>query len=358
MTAHIVYTVRIRTDSPRFRASQFSILRRYSDFRWLHAALVHCNPGIFVPPVPEKVKIGRFAPDLVEARRHGLESCINKIANNPALQDDADLHLFLQSENFHADVKAREQVKGPVPTPEQKSYFGWSTSLTGQTHRFHENDSWFDEQKVYLDHLEMQLKTLVRTVSMLAQQRKEVATATSELSHALMMLSGSSLSRSLSTCFAGLGEVERRNFELTDLQSDADVRDFGSVVYEFERMVGSARKAFSTRIDAWQTWQRLEDEARKARTRADKLKREAQQGGHRASDGRLQAVLDEVAGVNSQCLQAKTDFDLIGRRCKEEMDKFEHDRIEGFHLAIETWLQGMIERNQEVSRVFLPEWLC
>lgn len=352
VTAHIVYTVRIKTDSPHFTTKSFSVLRRYSDFRWLHAALVHGNPGIFVPPVPEKVKIGRFAPDLVEARRHGLESCINKIANNPALQDDDDLRLFLSSEHFHVDVKIREQIKGPVPTPEQKTYFGWSTSLTGQSHRYHEADAWFDEQNVYLDHLELQLKTLVRVVSALAQQRKEIAIATSDLSHALMMLSGSSLSRSLSTCFAGLGEVERRAFELADLQADADVRDFGSVVYEYERMVGSARKAFSTRIDAWQSWQRLEDEARKVRSRTDKLKREAQQGGHRASDGRLQAALEELAGIDSRCLQTKTEFDLISRRCKEEMDKFEKERIEAFHEACEVWLQGMIERSHEI----MAEW--
>lgn len=348
VTAHIVYTVRIKTNSTRFKATQFSVLRRYSDFRWLHAALVHNNPGIFVPPVPEKVKIGRFAPDLVEARRHGLERCINKIANNVSLQEDDDFHIFLESQNFHLDVKARDQVKGPVPTPEQKTYFGWSSSFTGQSHRYHETDEWFDEQNVHLDHLELQLKTLVRVLSALSQQRKDIALATSDYSHALMMLSGSSLSRSLSTCFAGLGEVERRTFELADIQADADVRDYGSVIYEFERMVGSARKAFSTRIDAWQLWQRLEDEARKVRSKRDKLKRETQQGNSRASDGRLRLALDEMADIESRCLQAKTEFDLIGRRCKEEMDRFEWDHIQTLQEACEIWLQGMIERSHEV----------
>lgn len=353
VTAHIVYTMRVITDSPHFRSGQFSVLRRYSDFRWLHAALVHNNPGIFVPPVPEKVKIGRFAPDLVEARRHGLESCVNKIANNPVLQHDEDFKIFMESQNFHADVKARDQIKGPVPTPEQKTYFGWSTSFTGSTYKYHETDEWFDEQKVYLDHLEFQLKNLVRIVSTLAQQRKDLAAATSESSHALMMLSGSSLSRSLSTCFAGLGEVERRSFELTDVQADADVREFGSVLYEFERMVGSARKAFATRIDAWQTWQRLEDEAKKVRIKHEKVKKDVQPGSYKMHDGgRLQAVLDELANVETRCLNAKREFDVIGRRCKEEMDRFEWDRIRTFHDAAEVWLQGMIERSTEI----MSEW--
>jgi sorting nexin-1/2 len=351
MTAHIMYTVRIKTDCPGFKASQFSVLRRYSDFRWLHAALVHNNAGIFVPPVPEKVKLGRFAPDLVEARRHGLETCINKIANNVRLQNDEDLKLFLESNQFQADVKVRDQIKGPVPTPEQKTYFGWSTSLTGNTYKYFETDEWFDEQRVYLDHLETHLKNLVKVISNLSQQRKDMAGAISDFSHAIMMLSGSSLSRSLSTCFAGLGEVQRRTFELADIQADADVREFASVIYEYERMVGSARKAFSTRIDAWQAWQKYEDESKKMKVKHEKLKRETQ-GNHRLHDGRLSSMLDEVVAVDTRCLNQKREFDLIGLRCKEEMSRFEWDRIKAFEEACEVWLQGMIERNEEL----MEEW--
>lgn len=148
MTGHIVYTVRTTTTAPGFKASQFSSLRRYSDFRWLHAALVHNNPGIIIPPVPEKVRglISRFSPDLVEARRHGLETCVNKICAHPVLSKDEDLKLFLESEDFTRDVKARDARKGPVPTPEQKTWMGWSGTVgvnSGQ--KFHE----FDEVRAW-----------------------------------------------------------------------------------------------------------------------------------------------------------------------------------------------------------------
>lgn len=107
--------------------------------------------------------------------------------------------------------------------------------------KFHETDEWFDVQRTYLDNLELHLKQLVKAVSAVSQQRREVAASTAELSHMLLILSGSSLSRSLSTCFAGLGEVERRTCELTDQQAEADVRELGSVLYEYERIVGSIR---------------------------------------------------------------------------------------------------------------------
>ncbi len=239
VTAHIVYTVRTKTDSANFRAHTFSVLRRYSDFRWLHAALVHNNPGVVVPPVPEKVKIGRFAPELVEARRHGLETCINKIVNHSLLQEDDDLKLFLESDNFSHDVKLRDIRKGPVPTPEQKTYFGWSSNLGGP--KFVESDEWFERQRAYLDSLESQLKHIVKAINTLAQQRKDFAAATSDFSSSMMVLSTSSLSRAVSTCFAGLGEVERRAHEIAEVQSDADVREIGTVIYEYERVVGSVR---------------------------------------------------------------------------------------------------------------------
>ena len=201
--------------------------------------MVHNNPGVIVPPVPEKVKIGRFAPELVESRRHGLEVCVNKIANHPVLQNDDDLKLFLESDNFAHDVKMRDLRKGPVPTPEARTYFGWSNNLSGP--KFVENDEWFDRQRGYLDSLESQLKQIVKAINALAQHRKDFSMQTADFSTSMMVLSTSSLSRAMSTCFAGLGEVQRRAHEIADVQSDADVREIGTVIYEYERIVGSVR---------------------------------------------------------------------------------------------------------------------
>ncbi|KAK0539318.1 Vacuolar protein sorting-associated protein vps5 [Tilletia horrida] len=350
VTAHIVYTVRTKTTATFFRSQTFSVLRRYSDFRWLHAALVANNPGTFVPPVPEKVKIGRFAPDLVEARRHGLEICINKIAAHPILQMDEDFKLFLESVNFGADVKLRDMRKGPVPTPEQRTYFGWSASLNGP--KFNEIDDWFDHQKAYLDSLEAQVKQVVKASSFLATQRRELAHAVSEYSLMLTNLSGSSLSRSMSTCFAGLAELEKRVQELNEAQSDADVRIIGSVMYEYERLVGSIRKAFTTRVDAWAAWYKSDEEARKVQAKHEKFKKDHRGTGGSHMEHRLQLSLQDVADAESRALTLKRDFDAITARCKEEMSRFEREKVEDLRRALVRWLDGLIERQEEIVR----EW--
>lgn len=62
------------------------------------------NPGIVVPPVPEKLSYGRFQASFVESRRLALNKCIQKIANHPRLSSDVDLKLFLESDSFSMDV--------------------------------------------------------------------------------------------------------------------------------------------------------------------------------------------------------------------------------------------------------------
>jgi len=99
-----MYTVHTRTTSTAFQKSAFSVLRRYSDFLWLYETLSNNNPGVVVPPVPDKNAIGRFDDTFVKQRRFALEKCITKMANHPVLGKDDDLRLFLESDTFSLDV--------------------------------------------------------------------------------------------------------------------------------------------------------------------------------------------------------------------------------------------------------------
>ena len=91
---------KLQTTSPLFEKNQFSVLRRYSDFVWLYETLVNNNPGVIVPPLPEKSSFGRFENQFIQQRRMALEKCVQKISSHPALAKDPDLKLFLESDNF------------------------------------------------------------------------------------------------------------------------------------------------------------------------------------------------------------------------------------------------------------------
>lgn len=57
----------MQTTNQNYKKSQFSVLRRYSDFVWLYDTLCANNPGVIVPPIPEKNSLGRFQDAFVEA---------------------------------------------------------------------------------------------------------------------------------------------------------------------------------------------------------------------------------------------------------------------------------------------------
>lgn len=94
-------------------------MRRFSDFLWLFEALTLNNPGVIVPPVPDKHPFGgfaiasnadltgRFQDQFVETRRLALERCLRKMCAHPVLQLDPDLKLFLESDSFSMDVSDR-----------------------------------------------------------------------------------------------------------------------------------------------------------------------------------------------------------------------------------------------------------
>jgi sorting nexin-1/2 len=135
-SSHTEYSVTTKTTSKGYRNSDFTVSRRYRDFLWLYTQLHNNNPGVIIPPPPEKQAVGRFDVDFVESRRAALERMLNKSAAHPILQHDSDLKLFLESEAFNVDIKNKERKD--VGLGESKGMFG--SMLSGSSGKFVEHD--------------------------------------------------------------------------------------------------------------------------------------------------------------------------------------------------------------------------
>ena len=68
MSSHVVYTVNTTTTHPSYSYSQCTVIRRYSDFLWLHDILSEDYPYAIIPPMPEKNTMNRFEIEFVESR--------------------------------------------------------------------------------------------------------------------------------------------------------------------------------------------------------------------------------------------------------------------------------------------------
>ncbi|KAB5576006.1 Vps5 C terminal like-domain-containing protein [Coniochaeta sp. 2T2.1] len=337
-SSHIVYSVRTNTTSKAYKQPDFEVKRRYRDFLWLYNTLHASNPGVVVPPPPEKQAVGRFQSDFVESRRAALEKMLNKTAAHPTLQHDGDLKLFLESETFNIDVKHKERKEPQLG--ESKGFFGISVGGGG---KFVEQDDWFHDRKVYLDALENQLKALLKAIETMVGQRKAMAEAAGDFSASLHALSTVELSPTLSGPLDALSELQLTIREIYDRQAQQDVLTFGIIIEEYIRLIGSVKQAFAQRQKAFYAWHSTESELVKKKAAQDKLLRQG-----KSQQDRLNQVNAEVADAERKVHQARLLFEDMGRLMRSELDRFEREKVEDFKSGVETFLEGAVEAQKEL----------
>ncbi|ROW15359.1 hypothetical protein VPNG_02375 [Cytospora leucostoma] len=339
-SSHIVYSVRTKTTSKAYKEPEFEVKRRYRDFLWLYNTLHANNPGVVVPPPPEKQAVGRFETNFVEARRAALEKMLNKSAAHPTLQHDGDLKLFLESESFSADVKHKERREPNLG--ESKGMFS-SLGLGGSSSKFVEQDDWFHDRRVYLDALENQLKGLLKAMDTMVGQRKQMAEAAGDFSASLHALSTVELSPTLSGPLEALSDLQLTIRDVYDRQAQQDVLTFGIIIEEYIRLIGSVKQAFSQRQKAFYAWHAAESEMQKRKTNQDKLLRQG-----KSQQDRLNQVSAEVADAERKVHQAHLLFEDMGRLLRQELDRFEKEKVEDFKSGVETFLESSVEAQKEL----------
>ncbi|KAI0124070.1 Vps5 C terminal like-domain-containing protein [Xylariales sp. AK1849] len=335
-SSHIVYSVRTRTTSKGYKQPEFEVKRRYRDFLWLYNTMHGNNPGVVVPPPPEKQALNRFESNFVESRRAALEKMCNKIAAHSTLQHDPDLKLFLESESFSSDVKHKER-REPIPG-ESKGVLGSLGISVGNSSKF-----WFHDRRVYLDALENQLKALLKAMDTMVNQRKAMAEAAGDFSASLHALSTVELSHTLSGPLDALSELQITIRDVYDRQAQQDVLTFGIVIDEYIRLIGSVKQSFQQRQKAFYSWHNAESDLQKKKASQDKLLRQG-----RSQQDRLNQVSAEVGDAERKVHQARLLFDDMGRLMRSELDRFEREKVEDFKSAVETFLESAVEAQKEL----------
>jgi len=343
-SSHIVYQVRTKTSSKAYRQPEFAVTRRYRDFLWLYNSLHENNPGVVVPPPPEKQAVGRFDSNFVESRRSALERMLNKTAAHPTLQHDGDLKIFLESEAFNVDVKHKERKE---PLGESKGMFAGLVGSVGGGGKFVEQDDWFHERRVYLDALENQLRALLKAMDTVVMQRKALAEAAGDFSASLHALSTVELSPTLSGPLEGLSDLQIRIRELYERQAQQDVLTLGITIDEYIRLIGSIKQAFSQRQKAFHSWHAAESEMQKRKSTQDKVLRQG-----KTQQDRLNQLNADVTDAERKVHQARLLFEDMGRLMRGELERFEREKVEDFKSGVETFLESAVEAQKELIELW------
>jgi sorting nexin-1/2 len=344
-SSHIVYQVRTRTTSKAYRQPEFTVSRRYRDFLWLYTSLHNNNPGVVVPPPPEKQAVGRFDTNFVESRRAALERMLNKIAAHPILQHDGDLKIFLESEAFNVDVKNKENREPDLG--QSKGMFSSFGISVGGGGKFIEHDDWFHDRKVYLDALENQLKALMKAIDTVVAQRKGLSEAAGEFSVSIQALAAVELSPILSGPLYGLSDLQLRIKELYDRQAQQDVLTLGITIDEYLRLIGSVKTAFSQRQKAYHSWHAAESELQKRKNSQEKLLRQG-----KSQQDRLNQANADVADAERRVHQTRLLFEDMGRLMRNELQRFEKEKVEDFKSGVETFLESAVEAQKELIELW------
>eukprot|EP00919_Chromeraceae_sp_WS-2016_P053412 GHVR01126834.1.p1 GENE.GHVR01126834.1~~GHVR01126834.1.p1 ORF type:complete len:444 (-),score=69.18 GHVR01126834.1:301-1632(-) len=102
--------------------SEFSLRKRYSDFEWLQKTLRLCFPGLFVPPIPQKQRKGRFEDHFVQQRMQRLQEFLERVASrcyfaksrvfvNWLISNESELVLLKRSFEKPAQVLLVDEFK-------------------------------------------------------------------------------------------------------------------------------------------------------------------------------------------------------------------------------------------------------
>lgn len=125
------------------------------------------NPGIVVPPPPDKMVIGRFEQDFVVNRCVLLQRMMIKIVEHPILQKDLDLRAFLESETFQFDQDKKKKEEKSV------GFFNkLGNVMSSMSTKVEDPDEFFDNKKAYVDLMDSNFKNALKSVDSLIKQRE------------------------------------------------------------------------------------------------------------------------------------------------------------------------------------------
>lgn len=184
----------------------------------------------------------------------------------------------------------------------------------------------------------------MKSVDTVVAQRKGLSDAAGDFSASLHALASVELSPVLSGPLDGLSDLQLRIRELYDRQAQQDVLTLGITIDEYLRVIGSIKTAFSQRQKAFHSWQGAESELQKRKHTQERFLRQG-----KTQQDRLIQINADVADAERKVHQARLLFEDMGKLMRNELQRFEKEKVEDFKSGVETFLESAVEAQKEVS---------
>lgn len=183
----------------------------------------------------------------------------------------------------------------------------------------------------------------MKAIDTVVAQRKGLSEAAGDFSSSLHALALVELSPVLTNPLESLSELQVRIRELYERQAQQDILTLGITIDEYLRLIGSVKTAFSQRQKAYHNWQTAESEMQKRKHTQDKLLRQG-----KTQQDRLNQVNADVADAERKVHQTRLLFEDMGKLMRNELQRFEKEKVEDFKSGVETFLESAVEAQKEV----------
>ncbi|KAL7741105.1 hypothetical protein ACLKA6_018138 [Drosophila palustris] len=355
MSSYLAYKVTTKTNIPKFKRTEFSTLRRFSDFLGIHDLLVnkYMRMGRIIPPAPSKNIIGstkvKMSPqqsepgtpinqEWIEIRRAALERFVHRTAQHPVLRVDMDFVNFLESDQELPRAVNTSALSGAGVI---RLFNKVGETVNKITYKMDENDPWFDDKITEVENLDANLQKLSSALKSLVSSRRELSALTGLVAKSAAMLSTCEEHTGLSRALSNLADVEEKIELLRSEQANSDFYILAEFVKDYLGLFGAIKCIFHERVKAFQNWQYAQMQLSKRRenrgrfelaNRADKL-------------DQAQQEVEEWQGKVQRCQQ---QFDDISAEIKREMERFEISRVKDFKANIIKYIEVQMAHQQQI----------
>ncbi|KAJ3094201.1 sorting nexin-2 [Physocladia obscura] len=360
-----LYEFQVSVSEPQKVGNEFNGHILYKVSTWL----VERYPGAIVHPLPGKefiganinsdyffqtiflstsflpLFLGRFQEEFVEARRFGLDKFLKKVVTHSLLQQDADLRLFLESNSFSADKKeSRAKTFLNISGLDSSAAMFAFTANAGRI-----LDDQFLESRRYQIELsdEVQLKTLLKAITAMIKQRRDVGFALNDFGDALIGLSAVESGKEVGRNLAIVGEIQKKIRELYDKQANLDLINLASTIEENVRVIGSIRVAFAGRMKVFTFWQNADIALKKKKESIERMR-----GNTKVKWEEISAGLNNLPDLEAQVAATRENLQKVTDLMHKEIKRYDTERVEDFIGGIKKTLKSFYDIQMEIIRLW------
>nr|XP_004246487.2 LOW QUALITY PROTEIN: sorting nexin 1 [Solanum lycopersicum] len=355
--AYISYKVITKTNLAEYQGNEKIVIRRYSDFVWLHDRLFEKYKSIFIPPLPEKstVEKFRFSAEFIEMRRQALDVFVNRIASHHELRQSDDLRIFLQADEQTMD-RARFQETGifkKKPADLIQIFKDVQSKVSdvvlGKEKPVEESTPEYEKMKNYIFELEEHLAEAQKHAYRLVKRHRELGESLSDFGKAVKLL-GTCDDDALGKAFSELGakseiisiKLQKEAHHLL-MNFEEPLKDYVRAVQSIKATIAERATAFKKQCELAETIKFKEIDLNKYKlTRSEKLA-EAER---------------EYEMLKAEGEETSRRFDTIVRLMNEEIVRFQEQKTSDMGLAFHEFAKGQARLSNGIAdawRSLLPK---